>query len=277
MFALLDPTIPSAPSVATRFDITVDTRAEAAQRRRLRRDLGAAAAGDAFVLTYRPRLSLATGRHSAAEAEIAWPHRRRGVVSAKGLLRCAGEAGLLVEIGGWMLATACTEAANWPTIAVSVAVSPRQLTEGALARQAAAALEASGLAPDRLDLLLPEGALEDGDGDTLLALAAIRDLGVGVTVDEFGNGAASLTLLKRMPLTGVKLARTLVRDLPRDGDDAAIVRAVIDAAHALGLAVIADGIESDAQRAFLARSGCDEGQGPFFGQRLPANAVGALR
>ncbi len=102
--------------------------------------------------------------------------------------------------------------------------------------------------------------------DTLLTLSAIRDLGAGIGLDDFGAGIASLTMLKRLPLTTIKLDRSLVRDLPFDRDDAAIVRASIDTAHALGLTVVAEGIETEPQRAFLSGCGCDEGQGYLFGR-----------
>jgi EAL domain-containing protein (putative c-di-GMP-specific phosphodiesterase class I) len=127
-----------------------------------------------------------------------------------------------------------------------------------------------------LELAFAESVLAEVDTDTLLLLSAIRDLGIGVAVDDFGAGVASLAMLKRLPLTAMKLARTLVREVTTDREDAAIVRAVIETGHALGLRMVADGIESELQRAFLARSGCDEGQGSLFGHKLTAEALRAL-
>ncbi len=148
-------------------------------------------------------------------------------------------------------------------------VSARQLHDGALLDQVAAALEESGLMPECLELELTESLLIEVETETLLVLSAIRDLGVGLALDDFGTGYASLAVLKRLPLTAMKLDRSLVRDLPGDREDAAIVRAVVETGHALGLHVVAEGIETEAQRVFLASIGCDEGQGYLFGQPVP--------
>jgi hypothetical protein len=142
-----------------------------------------------------------------------------------------------------------------------------------LTGQVAATLEIASLPPCRLELILPESALIDLDTDGLLALSALRDLGVGLCIDAFGAGISSLTLLKRLPLTSLKLARSLVRAVPADREDATILHAVIATAHAIGLTVIADGIETERQRAFLAHSGCDEGQGPLFGPPIQITAL----
>ncbi len=128
-----------------------------------------------------------------------------------------------------------------------------------------AALVAAGVPAERLELLLPEAAVAGLEEPALLALAALRDLGAGLVLDGFGAGAASLTVLRAVPLSAVKLARSVVRGLPEGSDDAALARAAIGMAHALGLAVIADGIEAETQRAWLAAQGCDAGQGPLFG------------
>jgi EAL domain-containing protein (putative c-di-GMP-specific phosphodiesterase class I) len=267
---------PAPAALPDRSDARRHGRAEAAQRRRLQRDLAAATASGAFVLHYRPRLSLESGRQTGAEVGISWLRQRHGLVSASAFLPLAEGAGLTAEIGGWMVRAACVEAAAWPTGCVSVAVSPRQLVDHALSHQIAEALEASCLAPERLELAFAESVLAEVDTDTLLLLSAIRDLGIGVAVDDFGAGVASLAMLKRLPLTAMKLARTLVREVTTDREDAAIVRAVIETGHALGLCMVADGIDSELQRAFLARSGCDEGQGSLFGHKLTAAALRAL-
>ena len=135
------------------------------------------------------------------------------------------------------------------------------------------ALEQSGLRPDRLELELTESMLVDSSADTLLALSAVRDLGVGLALDDFGTGFASLSMLKRLPLTTMKLDRSLVRELPSNREDAAIVRAVIGTGHAMGLTVVAEGIETEAQRAYRSGIGCDEGQGYLFSHPLPAEQL----
>ncbi len=251
-----------------------DQKAEVAERRRLRCDLAEATAKFAFALHFQPRVSLASGCPTGAEALIRWPHRRRGMVSPREFIPLAEATGLAVPIGGWVLDTACVEAVTWPDAAIlSVNVSAGQLAGTMLLAQVAAALQRSALPPERLELELTERMLIDMGIETLLALSAIRDLGVGLALDDFGTGFASLALLKRLPLTAMKLDRSLVRALPRDQEDAAIARAIIATGHALGLSVVAEGIETECQRAFLAGSGCDEGQGQLFSQPVPAEQV----
>ena len=133
-----------------------------------------------------------------------------------------------------------------------------------LLAEIAEALEQSGLEPGRLELALPEQALADEDIEMLFFLSALRDLGVGIAVDGFGAGLASLNMLRRLPLTAIRLDRALIRGLPRDPGDAAIVRAVAETGRALGMTVVATGVEEEAQRSFLAAIGCGQAQGPLF-------------
>jgi EAL domain-containing protein (putative c-di-GMP-specific phosphodiesterase class I) len=258
-----------APRSSTRLSL-VEGVNNAADRRRLERGLRTAAATGAFVLHYQPRLSLATGAIEANEALIRWPDRKRGLIPPSSFIPVAEQSDLINLIGAWVLIEACTEAANWGGHRLSVNVSARQLQSGVLPVQLAMALEQSGLPPDRLELELTESMLVDGSADTLLALSAIRDLGVGLALDDFGTGFASLSMLKRLPLTVMKLDRSLIRELPGNREDAAIVRAVIGTGHAMRLTVVAEGIETEAQRAFLSGIGCDEGQGYLFSHPLPA-------
>ena len=251
----------------------VDGVGNAADRRRMERGLHAATAAGAFVLHYQPRLSLTTGAIATNEALIRWPDRKRGLIPPGSFIPIAEQSDLINLIGAWVLLKACTEATGWGQHHVSVNVSARQLKSGVLPVQLAIALEQSGLPPDHLELELTESMLVDGSTDTLLALSAIRDLGVGLALDDFGTGFASLSMLKRLPLTVMKLDRSLVRDLPSNREDAAIVRAVIGTGHAMRLVVVAEGIETEAQRAFLSGIGCDEGQGYLFSHPLPADQL----
>jgi EAL domain-containing protein (putative c-di-GMP-specific phosphodiesterase class I) len=265
-------------AIPSRFRLAPDGRAEAAQRRRLQRDLETATREEGFLLYYQPRLALNTGVTVGAEALIRWPHRKRGLISPAAFIPLAEQTGQITVIGGWVLCSACTAALSWPEPwTVSVNVSPRQLSDGALLQQVANALDRSGLSPDRLELELTESMLVDVSVDTLLTLSAIRDLGVGIALDDFGTGFASLAMLKRLPLTVMKLDRSLVRDLPGDREDAAIVRAIVQTGHALGLIVVAEGIETEQQRAFLSGIGCNEGQGYLFSHPLPLAQFNARR
>jgi len=263
-------------AVPSRFRITPDIRAEAADRRRMERELATATREGRLALHYQPRLLLETGRPSGAEALIRWPHRKRGLLSQGLFLPVAERSGQVVEIGAWALAAACRDAASWPeTSVVAVNIADCHVTAPDLLGHVAAALEGSGLSPERLELGLGETVLQDVDGDAFFTLSAVRDLGVGLAVDDFGSGVASLTMLKRLPLTMLRLDRTLIRDMPHDREAVAVVRAVIDAGHALGLSVGAVGIETERQRAVLADCGCDEGQGPLFGYPLESGRIAA--
>ncbi len=271
---LLTPPFPVEDFIPPRFRAVVQPRAEAARLRRLRRDLTIAVEQQQLVLHYQARLSLATGARTDLEALLRWPHPRRGMLPATSFIPLAEESGQITQVGGWALLAACREAMSWPQPwLVSVNVSARQIADKALLGQVAAALDASGLNPERLELELTESTLLGIDVDTLLTLSAIRDLGAGIGVDDFGAEVGSMSMLKRLPLTTMKLDPSLVRDLPFDREDAAIVRTIIDSAHALGLIVVAEGIETEPQRAFLSGCGCDEGQGFLFGRPLAPEAL----
>jgi EAL domain-containing protein (putative c-di-GMP-specific phosphodiesterase class I) len=246
---------------------------EAAERRRLEADLRQAVRLGAFMMNYQPRYVLRDGRMVGAEALIRWPHARRGLVSPAAFIPLAEQTGLITQIGGFALRRACAVARDWPGMVVSVNVSARQVSEQALLRQVAVALEESGLPAERLELELTESMLLHVDQDTLLVLSALRDRGVGLALDDFGTGYASLGMLRRLPLSAMKLDRTLIRDLPDDREDVAIVRAAVQTGHAMGLTVVAEGIETEAQREFLAAIGCDEGQGYLFARPAPAGQV----
>ena len=207
-------------------------------------------------LQYRLRRALISGRSTGAEAVLQLPQRRS---TAPG--RPAGRE----RRGAGLLTRACADAALWPDGTVSIPLNAKHLQP----EHVASALAESGLDPERLELLFAETALTDPDEDLLLALAAIRDLGVGLAVDEFAAELGNLSHLRRLPMTALKLSRNLVRGLPADRCESAIARAIVATAQALEFNVIADGIDTESQLAFLAACGCDEGQGPLFGLHLP--------
>lgn len=242
----------------------------AADRRRLGRELRIAAAADRVVLHYQPRLSLATGAIELNEAIVQWPHRKHGLIAAERSIPIAEPSDL---IGAWVLVEACTEAVRWGRTRLSVSISLRQLKSRTLPEQLAMALECSGLSPDSLELRLPASIVADSSIETLLALSALRDVGVDLALDGFGDLLAGLSMLKRLPLTVLKLGRSRVCALPGSREDAVVAHAVIATAHALRLKVAADGIDTEAQRAFLSGIGCDEGQGTLFSQPVPAEQL----
>lgn len=202
------------------------------------------------TVQYQPFVELSSGRRVGAEAVERTFQR--------------GDARREHARDETILRLACIEATQWEHGSIAVNITRAQLCGGRVLEQIGGALEHSGLAPERLELELSEIILTDVDLDTLLTLSVVRDLGVGVVLDDFGTGLASLRMLKRLPLSGLKLDVSLVRELPGNAEDAAIARAVIAAAHALGLNVSAAGIERENQLAALAGFGCDIGQGPLF-------------
>jgi EAL domain-containing protein (putative c-di-GMP-specific phosphodiesterase class I) len=251
---------------APRYRLTPNVRSEAAERRKMEQDLRQALSLDQLILYYQPRVSLLDGTRVGAEALIRWPHRKRGLLAPAAFLPIAERTTLITRLGGWVLRTACSEAAHWHDGGVvTVNVSTRQLTDGAILDQVAEALDVSGLPPERLEIDLTESMLIQPDVELLLTLSAIRDLGVGIALDDFGTGYTSLGML-----TAMKIDRSLVRCLPGEGDEGAILRAVVETGHALGLTVVAEGIETEEQLSFLTAIGCDEGQGFLFSHPLPA-------
>lgn len=273
------PGEPEQRPLNRRLQRALDPRAGQAIRRRLERDLRTAVGGNGLVLYYQPQLQLASGAIVGAEALLRWPHPRQGLISPATFIPIAERTELVHEIARFVLCAACTEAMQWPTSGhnlpprVSVNVSARQLSDKVLLDQLSEALEISRLPPDRLESQSAENLLVETDLETLFTLSAIRDLGVGLTLDDFGTGHASLSVLKRLPLTVLKIGRSLVRGLPAEREDAAIVRALVGIAHTLELSVVATGIETETQRAFLANIGCDEGQGFLFSHPQPAAAL----
>lgn len=246
-----------------------------AEERRLQRELRQALSQHGFALHYQPQIALAAGATTGGEALIRWPHRR-GMIAPSLFLPVAERSALGAEIGGWVVRNACIQAARWPEGAgVAVNVSPRHLASGALLGHVAEALESSGLSAERLELDIPEFALLKNGTELLLALAALRDVGVGIACDNFGAAHGSIAMLRRLPLTAIKLDRALIRALPGDPADAAIVRALIQGGHALGLKLVACGLETAAQRAFLTEAGCDEAYGNLFSPPLSAEAIAA--
>jgi EAL domain-containing protein (putative c-di-GMP-specific phosphodiesterase class I) len=258
-------------AAVSRFGSAPSPRSAAAERRRREQELRQALMAGELVLCFAGRVSLTSGAVAAVEAIIRWPHRRRGLVPAAEFLPLAESAGLASQVGGWALREACKAAASWPGGAiVGVDVGGARIGHDDLLDQVAAALESSGLPPERLEIELSESELAHCPDEHLLRLAALRDLGVGVALDDFGACSASLSLLKRLPLTTVKLDGSMLRDLAFSREDRAILHAVIQAAHALGLTAVATGIETEDQRVLLAGLMCDAGQGPLFGPPFAA-------
>ena len=256
---------------ATRPETTARATGDAAEWRRLRQDVRQATQDGGFTLVFQPRRSLADASITGAAAQLRWPRRRGGVMQASGLATVLESCGLTANVAAWTLIEACRAAAAWPRGQVSV--SAAGLGGGRLLRQIGAALKESGLAAGRLEIGLTEAALAIDTPEVLLSLAALRDRGVRVALEGFGGESANLMPLKRLPLTTLILDRSLVRDLPDDAEAAAIMHATISLAGTLGIAVIANGVETQPQRDWLRRAGCEAAQGSFCGRSLSASAL----
>ncbi|WP_175344061.1 bifunctional diguanylate cyclase/phosphodiesterase [Herbaspirillum sp. C9C3] len=227
---------------------------------------------DEFKLYYQPKLSLKDGSVIGAEALIRWQSPEQGMVPPDRFIPFAEEAGLILPIGEWVLRSACHQNKRWqeaglPTIPVAVNLSPRQLNQS-LPEFVAGVLEQSGLAASCLELEITENVVMKDAEKSVATLHALKRLGLQISVDDFGTGYSSLSYLRRFPVDALKIDKSFVRDIARDADSAAIVKAVISLAHILNLRVIAEGVEDEEQYAFLKENACDEVQGYLFGKPM---------
>ena len=243
------------------------------QRRQLEADLREALAAQQFELAYQPQLSLGSGRVTGVEALLRWQHPQRGSVSPAEFIPLAEEAGLIEPLGRWVLARACAEASRWPaSVRVAVNVSPLQF-QGSLLTDVLDALQASGLAPGRLEVEITESAMLRDPQRALATLEELRGHGVRVAMDDFGTGYSSLSTLRSFPFDRLKLDRSFVRDALTRPDTLAIVRAVAGLGRSLGMATTAEGVETPAQRHLVQEAGFDELQGFLFSRPVPAAAL----
>ena len=243
------------------------------ERRRLETDLRKAIAEAALEVYYQPCVSLQDNTITGCEALVRWRHPERGMISPAEFIPIAEETGLINELGEWVLATACAEAAGWPDdVRLAVNVSPVQFRGGTLALKIVAALAQSGLAASRLELEITEAVLIRDDEAALQILHQLRTLGVRIALDDFGTGYSSLSYLQRFPFDKIKIDRCFVNDLTEQ-DGSSIVQAVVNIATARQMATTAEGVETAEQRELLCSLGCTEMQGYLFSAPKPAEEV----
>ena len=234
-----------------------------------------------FLLHYQPRVSLASGAVTGVEALVRWRHPELGLVPPGDFITLAEETGAIRDIGRWVLAAACAQAARWrqdglPEMQMAVNVSARQLASEDFVEHVAEALRVSGLPARCLEIEITETVLAQSVERASQILARISALGVRVALDDFGTGYSSLVQLKRLPIDTLKVDRAFVSDLPHDADDSAIARAIITMGQSLELLVVAEGVETAEQRAFLEAQGCSEVQGYLISRPLPAEECAAF-
>jgi diguanylate cyclase (GGDEF)-like protein/PAS domain S-box-containing protein len=230
---------------------------------------------DQFVLHYQPRVDLASGCIVGAEALIRWQHPERGLLPPKEFIPLAEEAHLVIPIAEWVISAVCQQVAAWRAaglrpIPVAVNLAAPHLRESALPELVERVLREHALPSSLLEIEVTESILMNDPELSLANARRLSDLGVKLSIDDFGTGYSSLSYLKRLPIASLKIDQSFVRDIATDPDDAAIITAIIAMAHSLNLRVVAEGVETEAQRAFLKAHACDEFQGFLFGHPVSA-------
>ena len=232
-------------------------------------------------IEYQPQVGM-DGRMSGVEALLRWEHPQRGLVHPAQFIPVAEETSLIVPIGHWVLETACAQLAQWQQrpdrahLSIAVNVSVRQFRHPGFVDDVMESVRRAGIPPQRLKLELTESLLADGLDATVAKMRHLHDMGVRLSVDDFGIGYSSLSYLKRLPIDELKIDRGFVQDILTDSNDAAIASTIIGLCRSLGLEVIAEGVETEAQRLFLASQGCHRYQGYLFCRPLAIDGLEAF-
>jgi predicted signal transduction protein with EAL and GGDEF domain len=236
---------------------------------------------DEFVLHYQPQVDMRTGKITGCEALVRWSDPERGLVSPARFIPLAEETGLIVPLGEWVLHQACVQARAWldaglPSLLLSVNLSARQLQQSNIVERVAAILDKTGLPAEHLKLELTESMIMGHGEEAVILLQSLKELGLSLSIDDFGTGYSSLAYLKRFPIDELKIDQGFVRDIPLDHNDMEIAAAIISLARSMRLKVVAEGVETEAQREFLLQQGCDAYQGFLFSEALPADDFSRL-
>ncbi|WP_332861918.1 EAL domain-containing protein [Janthinobacterium svalbardensis] len=253
---------------------TAEMNAQSMARLDMENALRRAIDNEEFVLFFQPKVNIISGRISGAEALIRWRRPGHGMVSPAVFIPLLEETGLIVRVGNWVLDEACKKISEWGASSIgpvhlSVNVSGIQFFVGGLEEEVLKAISKHDIAPDLLELELTESSLMSNAEETIAVLRNLKALGIQISIDDFGTGYSSLAYLKRFPIDKLKIDIAFVREVTSNPDDAAIVLAIISMAHSMKLEVIAEGVENDAQLAYLRRHGCDEMQGYYFSRPVP--------
>jgi diguanylate cyclase (GGDEF)-like protein/PAS domain S-box-containing protein len=234
-----------------------------------------------FLIDYQPQVG-ADGRMTGVEALLRWNHPNRAMVPPSHFIPTAEETSLIIPIGRWVLEQVCEQLAAWAKrpdrshLSIAVNVSVRQFRHPDFVDEVMTAIKHAGIPPQKLKLELTESLLADGIEVTVAKMGSLKEMGVTLSLDDFGMGYSSLSYLKRLPLDQLKIDREFVKDILTDANDAAIARTIVGLAQSLGLGVIAEGVETQEQRAFLAQQGCYEYQGFLFCKPLPIDELEAF-
>jgi diguanylate cyclase (GGDEF)-like protein len=244
--------------------------AEYAERRSLLRELETAISLQAFDVHYQPVVAASGGAIVGVEALLRWTHPTRGAIAPSVFIPLAEQSGLMSQLGEIVLRRALSDGARWKGLSVAVNLSPLQIRDPWLVDLVSAIMAETGIAPSRVVLEVTEGILIDNPQDAQTRLQALRALGVSIALDDFGTGYSSLSYLQKFPFDQLKIDRAFVASLGASGNTGAIIQSIVTLGHALGMKVLAEGIENDEQRVLLRLAGCDEMQGYLFARPGPA-------
>ncbi len=244
-----------------------------AERLVIEGELHRALENEEFVLHYQPKLDLSSGKIIGMEALVRWQHQEMGMVSPAKFIPLAEETGLIIPLGNWILEVACRQVVEWSRTAgrrlkLAVNLSARQFHQPDLTAEIKRVIDTTGIEPSSLELEITESILMGDIDEAIAVMGQIRALGVELAIDDFGTGFSSLNYLKRFPINTLKVDQSFVRDLAVDSEDAAIVKSVITLGHSLGLTVVAEGVETAEQMAFLQKERCDLAQGYHISRPL---------
>jgi EAL domain-containing protein (putative c-di-GMP-specific phosphodiesterase class I) len=229
-----------------------------------------------LVLHYQPLFNIATRRVRCAEALVRWQHPELGLLGPAQFLPLAVEAGVMTSIDEWVLRTACAQARVWQEaghrpLCVTVNLSARQFRERNLTKKISQILNETGLDPELLEVEIAESILMSNMEATPARLQGLIDIGIGISLDDFGSGLSCLSFLKRVPIRKLKIDRSFINELKEDHIRQAILSATIEVAHKMNMGVVAEGVETDEQLMFLRAKGCDEMQGYLLSKPLPGD------
>jgi diguanylate cyclase (GGDEF)-like protein/PAS domain S-box-containing protein len=256
---------------------TADLKERTQARLLLQEGIKNAVSRDEFRLVYQPQIELRSGKIFAVEALIRWQHPRLGVIHPNRFIREAEDTGRIIEIGEWVLNTACRQCTAWHSsgsrIGVSVNVSARQFMEDQWVARVERALAAAGLEPRYLDLELTESLIMQDIQRATLTMRRLKEMGVQISIDDFGTGYSNLSALKSFPVVRLKIDQSFIRGIPHSQDAATLAKAIISLGQQLNLRTLAEGVERLEQLEFLKNSGCDEYQGYYFSHPLEADEI----
>jgi diguanylate cyclase (GGDEF)-like protein len=258
-----------------------EINAHSLERLALENELRQAVARREFEVHYQPKVDIPTGRIAGAEALVRWRHPQRGMLLPGEFIFVAEEVGLISSIGSFVLDTVCADIARWrdeglPPMRVAINLSAQQFADSRLIDNLNQVLQQTGCDPELLEFEITESVVMTSPGKALQLLEQIKDYGITLAIDDFGTGHSSLAYLKRFPVDSVKIDCTFVRDIAKDPNDVAIIKAIIALGHSLDLKVVAEGVESITQLEILRRYQCDEFQGFLFSEAVPSAKIASI-